>query len=117
MTVEQKHYIFGLLRVRVKEIPVGKTIHLRTIFDPESDTLGYPNLAGEAIAESLTVRQPDLVSINRYNPNRGLMNEGIIKYLQEEHINKAKLIADIGCCLGSLIGYRSRISWKPTKTK
>lgn len=117
MTIEQKHYILGFLRVKVDEIPVGQTIHLRNIFNPESDALGYPDLAGEAISESLTVRQPDAVSINRYNPNRGPMDKAIIKYLNEKEINDVKLGGSLGCCLGSLVGYRSRISWKPTKTK
>ncbi len=117
MTIEQKHYILGFLRVKVEKITVGETIHLRTIFNPESDALGYPNLAGEAKAESLTVRHTDVVSVNRYNPNSGPMDKEVIEYLSEKKINEAKLGGNLGCCLGSLVGYRSKISWKPTKTK
>ncbi|MDO8570759.1 MAG: hypothetical protein Q7R97_04210 [Candidatus Daviesbacteria bacterium] len=118
MTIEQKHYVLGFLRVWVEPIPVGKTIHLKTIHYSEADALGYSGLGlSESKSESLTVRQPDIVSINRYNPNRGPMDKEVVEYLSEKNINEAKLGGNLGCCLGSLIGYRSKISWKPTKTK
>ncbi len=113
MTVERRHYIFGRLRVHSSEIKEGQTVFLRMIHYPEATQLGYPSIGGEALAESLTVLSPDIISLNHFNPTRGpIEGRPIGKYCMDD-INSENILTDYGCCLGSLVGYRSKIYWKP----
>lgn len=115
MTIEHRHYILGRLRVRSSKMKEGQTVHLRMIHYPEATQLGFPSIGGEALAESLTVLSPDIVSVNHYNPTKGPIEGTSIGRYCEEEINQEHITRDLGCCLGSLIGYRSKIYWKPEK--
>ncbi len=111
MTVECRHYILKYLPVARTTAPEGTTTHLETLYNPEAAQLGYSFL-GEAKATSISVLSSDTVSINVYDPNRGLMEGQSVEVLDRDEINKRKIDGNFGC-VGALIGYRRKYSWRP----
>lgn len=111
MTIERTHYLLRFVPVWKEKPKLGEPYFLRHLYYSDINDLGY-SFSGQDLSESAKVHSEDQLGIYTFNPNSGPMDANLVEILSREEIKRANITGNMGCILGTVLGYRVRYSWK-----
>ena len=111
MTVERTHYLLRFIPAWKETPKIGEPQFLQHLYHSDINDLGY-FFSGHDLSKSAKVHSEDELGIYTFNPNSGSLDANLVEVLEKGEINRDGIEGNIGCFLGTVLGYRVRYSWK-----